>query len=79
MNANFVWVRNKIEHNGGYANIRKATRKMVIAKDGVTIELDGDDVARFYNMVRPPNAPAIEVDTVVLPVGYPDIPRKFGT
>lgn len=62
MKAQLLWVQKPVTSNGGYANAQEVTKGLFITKDGVTIKLDGDDVANLYNMVRPCTAPAIEKD-----------------
>jgi hypothetical protein len=45
------------KHNGGYCSVKELIQKLVIEKNGVKIELTGEDVANLYNFIRPVTAP----------------------
>ena len=47
--------------NGGYHSPAQACELLVIEKDGVTLNLDGSELAQLYNFIKPAGtAPTME-------------------
>lgn len=47
--------------NGGYHSPANACKALVIEKDGVTLTLDGSELAQLYNFIKPEGtAPSME-------------------
>jgi len=52
----------EIDYNGGYASPAESCKKLILHKDGVTLELDGKELAQLYNAIRPAGtAPKMDI------------------
>jgi hypothetical protein len=46
-------IKKKITENGGYCSPAQSCKALVIEKDGITITLDGSELAELYNLIKP--------------------------
>lgn len=53
MEAQFILKCKTIDYNDGYASPAESCQELVIFKDGKEISLDGKELARLYNFIRP--------------------------
>jgi hypothetical protein len=57
MNCFYKKNREAGKNNGGYATMGEIIDTLVITKDGVTIELTGEEAMTLYNLIKCPYAP----------------------
>jgi hypothetical protein len=48
------------KNNGGYSNLKELVKTLFIEKNGITIELTGEETAELYNFIKPCTAPKID-------------------